>query len=94
MSEETYEGIPRNKIPWDPKIEYEKCLSCGKCVDFCHMGAYKLEDKDGKKRTVINPNKCVVFCTGCEAKCPVGAITHPSKMETRKIIRELQKSKA
>ena len=50
MSEESYEGIPREKIPWNPKIDYEKCITCGKCVDYCHgMGAYKFEEKDGQK---------------------------------------------
>jgi formate hydrogenlyase subunit 6/NADH:ubiquinone oxidoreductase subunit I len=43
MSEEDYEGISRNKIHWDPKIDYEKCIICGKCVDFYHMKAFKLE---------------------------------------------------
>ena len=55
MSEETYEGIPRGKIPWDPKIDYEKCAACGKCIDFCHTSAFRLEEKDGEKRTVVNP---------------------------------------
>ena len=52
MSEESYEGVPTNKIPWDPKIDYEKCITCGKCVDFCHVGSFKIEEKDGEKRTV------------------------------------------
>lgn len=92
MSEETYEGVPRSKIPWDPKIDYDECIACGKCVDFCHVGAYKFEENDGKKKTVVNPNKCIVFCRGCEDICSVGAITHPSEEETQKIIDKLHKS--
>jgi len=91
MSEETYEGIPREKIPWDPKIDYQKCLSCGKCIDFCHMSTYKFEEKEGKKITTVNPSKCVVFCRGCEDICPTGAISHPSDEETRKAIERLKK---
>jgi len=49
MSEETWHGIPRNKIPWYPTIDYEKCISCGKCVDYCTLGTYEFEEKDGKK---------------------------------------------
>jgi NAD-dependent dihydropyrimidine dehydrogenase PreA subunit len=93
MPEEGCEGIPRYKIPWDPKIDYNKCISCGKCVDFCHMNAFKIEEKDGRKRTVVNPNQCVVFCRGCEDVCPAGAITHPSEKETQKIINKLKKAK-
>ena len=48
MSEETYEGINRGKIPWDPKIDYKKCMTCGKCVDFCHMSSFRIEEKDGE----------------------------------------------
>ena len=95
MAEKTYHGIPRNKIPWGPKIDYEKCVSCGKCVDFCHVKAFASEEIEGKKRTVVkNPNACIVFCRGCEDICPAGAITHPSEEETRRIIRKLQKSGA
>jgi NAD-dependent dihydropyrimidine dehydrogenase PreA subunit len=95
MPEETYHGVPRSKIPWYPTIDYEKCISCGKCVDYCKLGVYEFEENQGKKRSVVkNPNSCVMLCTGCEQICPAGAITHPSKEETRKIIRELKKAKA
>jgi NAD-dependent dihydropyrimidine dehydrogenase PreA subunit len=94
MSTETYEGIPRSKIPWGPVIDYDKCIRCGTCVDYCKLGAYEfVEDKGEKKPVVTNPNACVVFCTGCEEQCPAGAITHPSKEETQKIIKKLQKER-
>ncbi len=88
--EETYKGIPREKILWDPIINYKKCVSCGKCAEFCHMGAFKFEEKDDKKQTTVVPNRCVVFCHGCEDVCPEGAITHPSDEETQKLIEKLQ----
>jgi ferredoxin len=91
MSEKTFEGIPRNKIFWDPIIDYNKCITCGKCVDYCHVNAFSIEEKDGEKRTVVHPNKCIVFCRGCEPVCPVGAISHPSEEETLKKIEELKK---
>jgi ferredoxin len=90
MSEIEYEGVPRNKIPWDPKIDYSKCITCGKCVDFCHMNAFKFEEKNCKKRIAVNPNSCVVFCRGCEDICPSGAISHPSEEETQKVIDKLR----
>jgi NAD-dependent dihydropyrimidine dehydrogenase PreA subunit len=90
VPEEEFEGIPRDKIPWDPKIDYDKCVSCGKCVDFCHMSAFKFEEKDGKNQTLVTPNSCVVFCRGCEDICPVGAISHPSEEKTQDIIDKLK----
>jgi NAD-dependent dihydropyrimidine dehydrogenase PreA subunit len=93
MQQETYHGVLRSKIPWGPAIDYEKCITCGKCVDFCHMKAFAFEEKEGKKKTVVkNPNSCVVFCRGCEDICPASAITHPSEEETQKIIEKLQKA--
>ena len=62
MSEENWHGIPRNKIPWGPTINYEKCVACGKCVDYCKLGVYEFEEKQGKKVPVVrNPNNCVVY---------------------------------
>jgi NAD-dependent dihydropyrimidine dehydrogenase PreA subunit len=95
VPEETFHGVPRSKIPWGPTINYEKCISCGKCVDYCKLGVYEFEENQGKKRPIAkNPNSCVVLCTGCEEICPAGAITHPSKRETREIIRKLRKAEA
>jgi NAD-dependent dihydropyrimidine dehydrogenase PreA subunit len=94
MAEKTYHGIPREKIPWYPTIDYEKCLSCGKCADFCHVKTFGVKEENGKKKTVVqNLNSCIVFCRGCEDICPAGAISHPSEEETRKIIRNLRKTK-
>ena len=92
MSEETWHGIPRSMIPWYPTIDYEKCVSCGKCVDYCKLGTYEFEEIKGKKMPVVkNPNKCVVLCKGCDAICPACAIQHPSKKVTREKIQELRK---
>lgn len=41
---------------------------------------------------VKNPNSCVVFCRGCEDICPADAIKHPSKKDTREIIKKLRKA--
>ena len=93
MTEETWHGIPRNKIPWYPKINYEKCISCGKCVDYCKLGAYEFEEKGGKKKPVVtNPYNCVVLCTGCDSICPAGAISHPTKKKTKDAIKNLRKT--
>jgi len=93
MAEETWHGIPRSEIPWYPMIDYRKCVSCGKCVEYCKLGTFAFEEKNGKKRPVVkNPNNCVVLCSGCDSICPSGAITHQSKRETREIIKNLRKN--
>jgi NAD-dependent dihydropyrimidine dehydrogenase PreA subunit len=93
MSEETFHGVPRSKIPWYPTIDREKCMGCGKCVDYCKHGVYEFEEKNGEKRPVVkNANNCVVYCNGCDGICPSGAIKHPSKVETGKIVSNLRKT--
>jgi NAD-dependent dihydropyrimidine dehydrogenase PreA subunit len=93
MSDE-YHGIHRDKIPWYPTIDHDKCINCGTCVEYCKLGVYDLtEERNEKKPIVKYPNNCVVFCTGCKGQCPVGAITFPSKQETRELIKKLEKIK-
>ena len=92
MSQEPFEGIPRNEIQWNPTIDYQKCTTCGKCVEFCHMKAFKTETVNGKNKTNVNPNRCVVFCRGCEDICPAEAITHPDEGETQKVIDKLKQA--
>ena len=57
LAEESYEGVSREKIPWNPKIDYEKCVACGKCVDFCHVVAFKFEEKDSSKKNCSEPRQ-------------------------------------
>ena len=80
-------GISRSKIPWYPKIDYEKCINCGTCIEYCKLGVYIL---DKGKPIVRNPCNCVVFCSGCEAQCPESAISFPSKKDTRELIKKLR----
>lgn len=92
MSGETWHGIPRDEIPWYPTIDSEKCVSCGKCVDYCTLGTFAFEEKNGEKKPIVkNPYNCVVLCTGCDSVCPSGAISHPSKKGTREAIKNLRK---
>ncbi len=92
MPKEAWHGIPRNKIPWYPMIDYDKCLSCGKCVDYCKLGTFEFEEKEGNMRPIVkHPTHCVVLCTGCDGICPAHAIKHQSKKKTRETIKDLRK---
>jgi hypothetical protein len=33
MSESTFMGVPREKIDWSPRIDFNKCNYCMECVD-------------------------------------------------------------
>lgn len=73
---ETWNGIPREEIPWHPTIDGDKCQGCGVCLDFCSHGTYEFDPNTGKPM-VKNPSNCVVGCSGCQPECPAGAITFP-----------------
>jgi NAD-dependent dihydropyrimidine dehydrogenase PreA subunit len=92
MPERTFHGVPRSKIPWYPTIDYEKCLSCGKCLEYCKHDVYGFEEKQGRRILFVkNADNCIVYCNGCDTICPSGAIIHPSKLETGRIISKLRK---
>lgn len=59
---------------WDPTIDYNKCIWCLACFNFCKQRVYKL-DENGKP-FVVKPENCVPGCRGCEKVCPVWAISH------------------
>jgi MinD superfamily P-loop ATPase len=52
-----------------PRIDEQKCTSCGKCVEFCEYNALA---QFGKKIMVFD-NLCH-GCGGCSILCPEGAI--------------------
>jgi NAD-dependent dihydropyrimidine dehydrogenase PreA subunit len=96
MPEATYGGVPRNKIPWYPIIDYDKCDLCGRdpeCKKFCAHFVFEVVEEHGKKKLIVkNPNNCVVFCTSCENVCPIpGALKFPPKKEVRDLIGKLRK---
>lgn len=90
MAERGYMGIPREKIPWFPTIDEEKCINCGSCLDFCSNNV--LEESEITMK-VINPYNCVVGCSSCMKVCDYEAITFPSKDELIKWLYELRKSR-
>ena len=59
---------------WYPMINYEKCIECGACVDFCQHGVY--DKAKGPRPVVVNPDGCIQDCKGCASQCPSGAIEY------------------
>jgi len=91
----TAKRVPREKIPWFPTVDPERCTGCRICFEFCQHGVYAWDDE--KNIAVVSqPFNCLVGCAGCEPKCPAGAISFP-EMEAisdliRKIREELKKA--
>jgi len=79
---ETLQPSPLDKKPWFPVIDYDRCVDCKQCLDFCLFGVYTAGD-DNKVR-VTNPTRCKTDCPACARLCPQAAIIFP-KYTTRPI---------
>ena len=75
-SEVTFPEIPGDWVPWFPTIDRERCVACGKCVDFCLFGVYR-RDPETKKVEVCSPQNCKTNCPACARMCPYTAIIFP-----------------
>lgn len=84
--EVTYQGIPREEIPWYPRVDPERCSGCSSCVEFCIHGVFAF---DGKSR-VVRPYNCIVGNSTCRSFCPEKAISFPSAAELRSVLRVLR----
>jgi NAD-dependent dihydropyrimidine dehydrogenase PreA subunit len=85
----TIKPVPREKIPWYPSIDEEKCDGCQVCSQFCQHGVYAWDEKNNIAQ-VIQPFQCVVGCNGCEPECSKGAISFPDIDAIQEIIRKLR----
>lgn len=73
----TWQGHPREHIPWFPTVAEDLCNACGACVRFCSFGVFEAT-ADGKVR-VVEPLRCQVGCSSCVQVCPPRAITFPPR---------------
>lgn len=91
MSESTFMGVPREKIDWSPRIEFDKCNYCMECVEFCPHNVFELRENEEQKFIINNPNNCVVFCRACSKACGLDIIDFPNKGEITKHIKKIRK---
>jgi NAD-dependent dihydropyrimidine dehydrogenase PreA subunit len=85
----TARRVPREKIPWHPTVDPSKCTGCRVCLEFCRHGVYEWDEGAGRP-VVARPLNCLVGCSGCEPKCPAGAISFPDLDATSELIRKLR----
>jgi len=51
------------------RVDQERCVACGECVERCHMGALSVDIKGAQ----VDPNRCV-GCGVCANFCPSEAL--------------------
>lgn len=72
----TYQGHPRETIPWFPTISAPLCNGCNACLELCAHDVYE-RGEDGKV-IVVDPFSCIVGCCFCKSVCEQKAIMFPS----------------
>lgn len=83
----TWHGIPREQIQWNPSVVADRCVGCGLCVTSCGRGVYAF-DYDQNRPVVSRPQMCMVGCTTCATLCTQDAIEFPSTGYIRQMIRK------
>jgi len=81
--------IPRERIPWHPSIDYDKCTSCQECYNFCKNEVF-VWDEASNRPVVENLHNCVLGCSACVNLCSGEAISFMSLAELRETIRRLR----
>ena len=76
-------NVPRDKIPWFPKIDYDKCVGCKECFNFCKNGVFEWNDEENTPN-VVRPFNCVVGCSACANLCDQEAMSFPKMQEIRR----------
>lgn len=61
-----------------PKIDYEKCIGCGRCYISCKDGGHCAIKFEDNRKPIIDGAKCV-GCQLCKLVCPKSAIGIASK---------------
>ncbi|QGP93316.1 hypothetical protein MGLY_27230 [Neomoorella glycerini] len=89
MAENTFMGVPREKITWAPVIDYTRCNYCLECAKFCPHKVYEMREEE-PRLIVANPTNCVVFCRACAKTCGPDAISFPEKSQVLEAIKALR----
>ncbi|MHC5060897.1 MAG: hypothetical protein ACYTFK_07425 [Planctomycetota bacterium] len=67
-------------VPWFPVIDYERCVNCKQCMNFCLFGVYGLSEQEQVE--VQKPANCKTNCPACARVCPQKAIIFPKYTES------------
>ena len=73
----TWQGIPREQVPWFPTVSAALCNGCGKCIEICPKDVFEMTEEQVVE--VVEPFACIVGCCFCKSACDPQAILMPQK---------------
>jgi len=82
-------GHLREKIPWFPSIDYDRCRMDLRCLNFCPHEVFEWEAETGRP-VVAQPYNCLPGCTICLDGCDTGALSLPPKAEFQATLERLR----
>ena len=85
--DDSFQGIPREEIPWFPAVDRSKCSGCSSCVEFCAQGVFFFVEG---KSFVVRPMECIVGNSNCRSFCPEKAISFPTMAELKDNLKKLR----
>jgi len=75
LAQELETAEPDHWIPWFPVLDYDRCVGCRQCLNFCMFGVFALDDEG--RVEVRHPENCKNLCPACSRICPEVAIIFP-----------------
>lgn len=60
---------------WYPVIDYDRCVHCLQCAEFCLFGVYDVTAE--QRAAVADGDLCKPGCPACSRVCPAAAIIFP-----------------
>lgn len=82
--------IPREKLPWYPTVDIERCIGCKNCFNFCKNNVFDWDEENNIPK-VVNPYNCVLGCAACANICEEAALRFPTIQEIRDLMKKLDK---
>ncbi len=87
LSKQSWHGMPRTEIPWNPTVIADKCIGCELCYVTCGREVFEYNAKQRKAKVDL-PYNCMVGCSTCAMVCPTQAIEFPGRDLIWKVERE------
>ena len=83
-------SLLRTRLPWFPTIDYMRCRSDLRCMNFCPYDVFEW-DADTGHPVVAHPYRCVPGCDSCAQNCDAHAISFPSRQRVCTILERLRR---